>query len=77
MPLRRSATRISWADSYTFAKTERPSLVSPTPVPRVEDLKAAWAVVGSRAALVAHQEVHLELEAGRSMLPTFVPTYRY
>ena len=29
--LHRSATRTSWADSYTFAKTERPSLDSAPP----------------------------------------------
>jgi hypothetical protein len=79
MPLRRSATRTSWADSYTFAKTERPSLVSATRPHRAEASKAAppVAVVSKDpAASVDLPEEHpaaAAAEAGRSTLPTFVP----
>jgi hypothetical protein len=75
-PWRRSVIRTLWVDSYTFAKIERPSLASPTPVPRAEVSKAAWeAVEASKAALVARQEVLLVVVVGRSTLPTFVPTH--
>lgn len=74
MPWRRSATRTLWVGSYTFAKIERPSLVSPTLVPRAEALKAVWeAVVASKVASVVLQEVLLGAVAGRSTSPTFVP----
>jgi hypothetical protein len=73
MPLRRSATRTLWDASYTFAKTERPSLVSPIRAPRVVGLMAAWAAADSRVVSVAHPEVLRVLAAGRSTLPTFVP----
>jgi hypothetical protein len=77
MPWRRSATRISWDDSYTFAKTERPSLVSATRLPHAEASKAAPALCAvdskDRVASAAPLEEHQAVEAGRSMLPTFVP----
>jgi len=73
-PWRRSATKTSWADSYTSAKTERPSLVSATRLPHAEASKAvpACAVV-SNLALVALPALVVPVEvADRSMLPTFV-----
>jgi hypothetical protein len=80
MPLRRSATKTSWDGSYTFAKTERPSLASATRQPHVEASKAApagCAVVFKDRASVALLGEHRVVEegAGRSTLPTFVPSF--
>lgn len=71
--LHRSATRTSWADSYTFAKTERPSLDSAPPAAdavtlAAECLAAAALEVASAATLLP--EV---VQDDRSMSPTFVP----
>jgi hypothetical protein len=73
-PWRRSATRTLWVDSYTFAKIERPSLASPTLVPRAEASMAAWvAAEALEAALEALLEALLAAAAGRFTLLTFVP----
>jgi hypothetical protein len=75
-PWRRSVTRTLWVDSYTSAKIERPSLASPTLVPRVEASKAAWvAAEASEAALEALLVVPPAVAAGRFTLPTFVPRF--
>jgi hypothetical protein len=77
-PWRRSATRTLWADSYTFAKTERPSLDSATRPPHAEVSKVALAVCAvedSNRASAAPPAELLEVEveaAGRFTLPTFV-----
>jgi hypothetical protein len=82
-PLHRSATRTSWADSYTFAKTERPSLDSAPPAAaHAATLAAEWA---HAAAAEADSEVALvvvvilllaaKVPADRSMSPTFVPHF--
>jgi len=75
-PLQRSATKTSWADSYTFAKTERPSLDSAPPAAVAETLAAEWA---HAAAMEVVSAVTQLLEAlvldDRSMLPTFVPQF--
>jgi hypothetical protein len=78
MPWRRSVIRTSWDDSYTFAKTERPSLVSPTPLPHeatlavecpVEEEDQVTLVVTNKLALADPQE---EEVVGRFTWPTFV-----
>ena len=78
-PLHRSATRTSWADSYTFAKTARPNLDSAPPVAvpaHAATLAAEWA---HAAVLEVGLEVILLLVAkvpvDRSMSPTFVPRF--
>jgi hypothetical protein len=74
-PLHRSATRTSWADSYTFAKTERPSLDSAPPaaadaVTLAEECLAAALEVASAATLLLEA-----VQDDRSTSPTFVPFY--
>src|SRR5690349_13936580 len=71
MPWRRSVTRISWDDSFTYAKIERPSLVSATQVLPEEASKAACAA-DSKEEATAALEVLVALAADRFMLPMSV-----
>jgi hypothetical protein len=74
--LHRSATKTSWADSYTFAKTERPSLDSAPPAAAdAVTLAAEWAHAAATEVALA---VTLLLEAvpdDRSTSPMFVPPF--
>ena len=69
--LQRSATRTSWADSYTFAKTERPSLDSVPPAV-VVTLAAEWVAAATVASVVIMLLLEVQPEHDRSTSPTFV-----
>jgi hypothetical protein len=79
-PLHRSATRTSWADSYTYAKTARPNLDSAPPVAAVPahaaTLAAEWAhAVALEVVLEVILLLVAKVPADRSMSPTFVPRF--
>ena len=72
-PWQRSATRTSWDDLSTFAKTERPSLVSAILAPHAEASKVDPACAADSKAVSAAPPMLARAEvADRSTLPTFV-----
>jgi hypothetical protein len=79
-PLHRSATRTLWADSYTFAKIERPSLDSAPPAAAHAATLVVVVVVWAHAAALEVASVVIlllaaKVPADRSMSPTFVPHF--
>jgi uncharacterized damage-inducible protein DinB len=71
--LHRSATKTLWADSYTFAKTERPSLDSAPPAAAdAETLAAEWADAAAMEVASAAQLLEA-VPDDRSTSPMFVP----
>lgn len=81
MPSKLLATRTSWADSYTSAKTEKPSLASAPLVP-VVTLAAQWAVAAATVATVVTPlamllEALLATQHEPFMFPTSVPLFSF
>ena len=73
MPWRRSVIRTLWVDSYTFAKTERPSLDSAPPAADAVTLAAVCLAAAALEVASAATLLPEVVQDDRSTSPTFVP----